>query len=128
MDVGKLSIFLREPGQSFLRDQCDLLFLALLGERTRLVRDRPGRPSRHPIQHIRRNGTEASMTINLDYCGIAENDPARGFFNLQPDFDGSAGVGRGRLEERPSTCTTGVAYWATDQGDWNSAQEGPGGQ
>lgn len=41
-------------------------------------------------------------------------------------FNGTAGVGSGPLASRPSTCTTGVAYWATDQGTWN--QSGIGGQ
>jgi len=36
-------------------------------------------------------------------------------------FDGSTtvGMGHGTLANRPSTCTTGVGYWATDQGNWN---------
>jgi hypothetical protein len=41
-------------------------------------------------------------------------------------FNGTVGVGSGTLAARPSTCTTGVAYWATDQGSWN--QSGSGGQ
>lgn len=41
-------------------------------------------------------------------------------------FTGATGVGSGTLASRPSTCTTGVAYWATDQGNWN--QSGSGGQ
>jgi hypothetical protein len=41
-------------------------------------------------------------------------------------FTGASGVGTGTLASRPSTCTTGVAYWATDQGSWN--QSGTGGQ
>ena len=41
-------------------------------------------------------------------------------------FNGTAGVGSGTLSARPSTCTPGVAYWATDQGNWN--QSGDGGQ
>ena len=41
-------------------------------------------------------------------------------------FNGTAGVGSGTLAARPSTCTTGVAYWATDQGNWNAS--GSGGQ
>jgi hypothetical protein len=36
------------------------------------------------------------------------------------------GVGSGALASRPSSCTTGVSYWATDQGNWNSS--GSGGQ
>jgi hypothetical protein len=41
-------------------------------------------------------------------------------------FNGTSGIGRGTLSNRPTTCTTGVAYWATDQGNWN--QSGSGGQ
>jgi hypothetical protein len=41
-------------------------------------------------------------------------------------FTGTTGVGSGMLAARPSTCTIGVAYWATDQGSWN--QSGSGGQ
>jgi len=35
-------------------------------------------------------------------------------------FNGSVGTGSGTLASRPATCTTGVAYWATDQGSWNT--------
>lgn len=36
-------------------------------------------------------------------------------------FNGTSGVGRGTFANRPSTCTTGVAYWATDRGgNWNT--------
>jgi hypothetical protein len=41
-------------------------------------------------------------------------------------FNGTVGTGSGTLASRPATCTTGVAYWATDQGNWN--QSGNGGQ
>ena len=43
-------------------------------------------------------------------------------------FDGSAGVGQGTLAERPAACTPSVAYWATDQGEWNGQHPGPDGQ
>lgn len=43
-------------------------------------------------------------------------------------FDGTQGVGSGTLAARPSTCTTGVAYWATDQGSWNQSGSGSQGQ
>jgi len=42
------------------------------------------------------------------------------------NFNGTSGVGSGTLAARPATCTTGVFYWATDQGNWNSS--GIGGQ
>jgi hypothetical protein len=43
-------------------------------------------------------------------------------------FDGTTtvGIGHGTLANRPTTCTMGVGYWATDQGSWN--QSGSGGQ
>lgn len=33
----------------------------------------------------------------------------------------TAGVGVGTLAQRPANCTTGVAYWASDQGSWNKS-------
>lgn len=56
---------------------------------------------------------------------IVEN---RDFYQYKPSFNGTQGVGEGLLADRSSTCTTGVAYWATDQGEWNSNQPGPDGQ
>ena len=39
---------------------------------------------------------------------------------IQPGtFNGTAGVGAGTLASRPATCTTGVAYWATNQSTAN---------
>jgi hypothetical protein len=43
---------------------------------------------------------------------IREN---RDYFNWEPKFDGSSGVGVGRRSARPSKCTQGVGYWATDE-------------
>lgn len=40
----------------------------------------------------------------------------------------TAGIGIGTLASRPANCTTGVGYWATDQGTWNQAPGTPGGQ
>jgi hypothetical protein len=41
-------------------------------------------------------------------------------------FNGTSGTGSGTLANRPSSCTTGVAYWATDQGSWNNSGNGSG--
>lgn len=63
-----------------------------------------------------------SFTNNVDFytwCNAASPSGCT-------SFNGTAGVGSGTLASRPSTCTTGVAYWATDQGSWN--QSGSGGQ
>jgi hypothetical protein len=43
-------------------------------------------------------------------------------------FNGTSGTGWGTMANRPTTCTTGVGYWATDQGEWNSSHAGPDGQ
>lgn len=40
----------------------------------------------------------------------------------------STGVGVGTLASRPSNCTTGVGFWATDQGSWNQSASGGQGQ
>lgn len=37
------------------------------------------------------------------------------YWNYEPSFDGTVGVGAGTLASRPATCTTGVGYWATNQ-------------
>ena len=44
----------------------------------------------------------------------------RDYFIYESSFDGTSGVGAGVLGSRPATCTTGVGYWATDQGSWNA--------
>ncbi len=55
------------------------------------------------------------------YGGVAQT-------NKGVPFDGTigtgTGVGVGILGNRPDTCSTGVAYWATDQGDWNQITAG----
>jgi hypothetical protein len=35
-------------------------------------------------------------------------------------FNGTSGTGWGTLARRPPSCTSGVAYWATDQGTWDT--------
>lgn len=48
---------------------------------------------------------------------IVEN---RDYFNQNNNFNGTTGIGIDLLSNRPDSCTTGVAFWATDQGgDWN---------
>ncbi len=41
--------------------------------------------------------------------------PNRDYYAYTPSFNGTSGVGCGPLASRPSTCTKGVAYWATNQ-------------
>lgn len=71
--------------------------------------------------------TEDGIEIGMagDGWGASYFAADREFYNYTSSFDGTTGVGQGTLANRPSTCTTGVAYWATDQGTWNKI---PGGQ
>jgi hypothetical protein len=69
-------------------------------------------------------GIEMPFTVHelcvLDQVHIQEN---RDFYNLTGAFNGTSGVGIGTLADRPTTCTPGVGYWATDQGSWNALGE-----
>ena len=49
----------------------------------------------------------------------------RDYYDYTASFDGTSGAGVGTLANRPATCTPGVGYWATDQGNWNQT---PGGE
>jgi hypothetical protein len=40
-------------------------------------------------------------------------------------FNGTSGTGWGTLANRPTPCTTGVGYFATDQGSWNRSTSNP---
>ena len=90
----------------------------------------PGQSSKQPLTPAYFwDNLSASRRFQVDNRGqttwIKED---RDYYNYTDSFDGTRGVGSGTLGERPTTCTTGVAYWATDQGDWNSRQSGPDGQ
>jgi len=67
----------------------------------------------------------ASQIPNRDFyaeiSGAAQTSPTS-------PFNGAAGTGFGTLANRPTTCTNGVAYWATDQGSWNTSGSGGQGQ
>jgi hypothetical protein len=54
----------------------------------------------------------------IDYGGPIGLVPQanRDFWFQGSSFNGTTGVGVGPLASRPSTCTTGVAYWAIDEG------------
>lgn len=66
----------------------------------------------------------ARVIANRDYFMEPVNQGAQ--TNNTTPFNGSSSVGHGTLASRPTTCTLGVGYWATDQGSWN--QSGSGGQ
>jgi hypothetical protein len=41
--------------------------------------------------------------------------PDRDYYDYKTSFNGTSGTGCGTLANRPTTCTTGVGYWATTQ-------------
>ena len=70
------------------------------------------------------NSTANAFTQNVDYYLYTQTWNGSAFTGTA--FNGTVGTGSGTLAARPATCTTGVAYWATDQGNWNLS--GSGGQ
>jgi hypothetical protein len=69
------------------------------------------------------DGSFARILPNRDY--YAEVSQSAQSSSTSP-FDGTTGTGHGLLARRPTTCTTGVGYWATDQGNWNQSGGGQG--
>jgi len=62
------------------------------------------------------NGSLSAGVTNGNIPVVSNRD----FYNQDPSFTGSSGVGSGPASARPATCTPGVAYWANDQGEWDS--------
>jgi hypothetical protein len=61
-----------------------------------------------------RRGAGASSVLIHNNGGtyiVADRD----YYTHNASFNGTSGVGCGTLANRPATCTTGTAYWATDQ-------------
>jgi hypothetical protein len=76
------------------------------------------------------------IPVRLNTVGTAQQNEdlelqlveGRDFYAFRSAFNGTAGVGEGPLAARPTSCTPGVGYWATDQGEWNARNAGPDGQ
>jgi len=91
-----------------------------------------------PFYVWRNTSPAGELTVSLNSwaeCSAAENARMaqqimddRDYFQYEASFTGTSGVGEGTLASRPATCTTGVGYWATDQGEGNSRLAGPDGQ
>jgi len=64
------------------------------------------------------SGVGEQIIANRDYYTETQGQLAQ--TNATSPFNGSSSVGHGTLSNRPTTCTTGVAYWAVDQGSWNT--------
>ena len=68
----------------------------------------------------------ARVIANRDFYTEAVNQGAQ--TSTTSPFNGSSGMGHGTLANRPSACTTGVGYWASDQGGWNQSGSGEQGE
>lgn len=67
------------------------------------------------------SGSQVKQLIrNRDFYFESTNQAAQ--TTSTSPFDGSTviGMGHGTLANRPTNCTKGVGYWATDQGNWNT--------
>jgi hypothetical protein len=65
--------------------------------------------------------TSAVSVINRSDVHVVVN---RNYYDYNASFTGTSGVGVGPYARRPATCTAGVGYWATDEGEWNSLNGG----
>jgi hypothetical protein len=64
------------------------------------------------------NGTIKPMVAgSVNSCGVTQNV---NWWNYNSSFNGTTGIGYGVKSAMPGTCTTGVGYWVTDEGSWNT--------
>jgi hypothetical protein len=62
------------------------------------------------------------LLLNRDFYAESANQGAQ--FTPTSPFQGTSGTGHGTLANRPTSCTPGVGYFATDQGSWNVSGSG----
>jgi hypothetical protein len=67
------------------------------------------------------DGSGGRLTTNVDYYSAASGVQT----SSSSPFNGTSGTGWGTSANRPSTCTKGVGYFATDQGTWNTSASNP---
>jgi hypothetical protein len=73
------------------------------------------------------NGSwEPQALANRDYYSDNSLGSPRAQTSPTSPFNGASGVGFGTLANRPTACTAGVGYFATDQGSWNTSSNGFG--
>lgn len=70
--------------------------------------------------------TTQSLIANRDWYTDNSNGASKAQTSPTSPFNGSGGVGFGTLANRPTACTAGVGYFATDEGNWNQSGNGFG--
>jgi hypothetical protein len=89
-----------------------------------------------PAYIWRNRNPSGELPVNLNGVGTSRQNAdlalqlmeSRDFYTFRATFNGTTGVGEGPLSARPTSCSPGVGYWATDQGEWNAKNPGPDGQ
>ena len=71
-------------------------------------------------------GYTIRVIANRDWYTDNSNGAPQAQTSATSPFNGTSGVGFGTLAKRPTTCTAGVGYYATDQGTWNQSGNGFG--
>lgn len=66
-------------------------------------------------------GDSGQTIANRDWYTDGSNGSPQAQTSPTSPFNGITGVGFGTLANRPTTCTPGVGYFATDQGSWNTS-------
>jgi hypothetical protein len=77
-----------------------------------------------PVE-VQSDGSSTRLLANRDY--YAEVSQSAQTSPTSP-FNGTVGTGYGTLANRPTTCTNGVGYWATDSGTWNQSDSSKQGE
>jgi hypothetical protein len=70
-----------------------------------------------PTANVYSNNSSGRVVADRDYYAQVSGVQT----TASSPFDGTSGTGWGTLANRPTTCTTGVGYFATDQGAWNAS-------
>ena len=60
-----------------------------------------------------KSGSNVPVYVHNNTGAWIQSD--RDYYEQKTTFDGTSGVGCGTIASRPTTCTVGVAYWATNQ-------------
>ena len=83
-------------------------------------------PNQNPGAGNGVNSDTLRIVRNRDY--YTENTGQGAQTSATVPFNGTTtiGAGHGTKALRPTTCTTGVSYWATDEGNWNQSGNGFG--
>jgi hypothetical protein len=74
-----------------------------------------------PLYHGNLGANTGRVIANRDWYTDNSNGSPKAQTSPTSPFNGTSGVGFGALSNRPTTCTAGVGYFATDQGSWNTS-------